>query len=264
MWRTAGTPLYPLFQGHLTRGESGGQYLSGVADLAEHVYHLVRAGPYIWVALGVLGVALVTRKILPDATLVVVAAATVAVVTVVFAANTPFVPATTFIRYVGPMTGALAVFLLSEMLRGMDARERRVATPASRNVALVMVVAAAALLVGIGYSALGFEFAATVSSARTNSGALLVIRAAKNQLAPPPGEAVSSPELRVAFRRALRGVEPERTIAAVDRPYLIDYSRYDIQSLDAPGYMTPDGRGSRSSAARRQRSSVCERLDSTR
>ena len=42
-------------------------------------------------------------------------------------------------------------------------------------------------------------------------------------------------------REALASVVGERAIAAVDRPYLIDYGRFNIPHLDAPGFMTTDG-----------------------
>jgi hypothetical protein len=48
-------------------------------------------------------------------------------------------------------------------------------------------------------------------------------------------------DMRASYREALASVAGERTIAAVDRPYLIDYTRFDIPHLDAPGFMTPDG-----------------------
>ncbi len=58
---------------------------------------------------------------------------------------------------------------------------------------------------------------------------------------PPPALAVTSPTLRAAYRRALAGVDPDRTIAAVDRPYLIDYRRFDIPTMDLPGFTAPGG-----------------------
>jgi hypothetical protein len=39
----------------------------------------------------------------------------------------------------------------------------------------------------------------------------------------------------------LAGIDPDRTIAAVDRPYLIDYRRFDIPSMDLPGFTAPGG-----------------------
>jgi hypothetical protein len=34
-------------------------------------------------------------------------------------------------------------------------------------------------------------------------------------------------------------VDPDRTISAVDRPYLIDYDRFDIPNMDLPGFTAP-------------------------
>ncbi len=78
------------------------------------------------------------------------------------------------------------------------------------------------------------------------AGASLVDHAVRNELQPTKGflaatADVSTPALRRSYRRALGRVDPDRTIAAVDRPYLIDYRRYDIPSLDLPGFAAPGG-----------------------
>jgi hypothetical protein len=73
------------------------------------------------------------------------------------------------------------------------------------------------------------------------SGFRLVARAIEGSLR--SSQVTESPRLRAAYAQAFRIAGPDHTIAAVDRPYLIDYRRFDIPHLDAPGFMTADGRG---------------------
>ena len=45
------------------------------------------------------------------------------------------------------------------------------------------------------------------------------------------------------YQRALDHLrDPAHTILAVDRPYLVDYRRFDLPSLDLPGWAAPEGR----------------------
>jgi hypothetical protein len=236
MWRTGGTPLYPPFGGHLTSAARGNSQLSGLKDVAEHIYDLVREGPYLWVTVGIVVIALVFRRLLPDAPLVVLAAMASGAVTILTAVSSPAATWTTLIRYVAPMSGGVAVFLLVEMMRGADARPRRAHAGIPQWVTPLTGVVAAASVAGLAFSSVGYEIAPF------QSGVQLLVKAAKNQIA-TPGLEVSTPTLRQDFRHAFSRVDPARTIAAVERPYLIDYSRYDIPNLDIPGYMTPDGNG---------------------
>jgi hypothetical protein len=63
--------------------------------------------------------------------------------------------------------------------------------------------------------------------------------AAANDLLPPPSWAVSTRQLERAYDRALARLDGDRAIAAVDRPYLIDYGEHDIPNLDLPGFTAP-------------------------
>lgn len=235
MWRTAGTPLYPLFSGNLVPAATRREAVHGIADLAEHTVDLMLAGPYVWVTIGVFVVVLIARRILPDAALVAWAAAATGGVTVAFALYTPSLAPGAFIRYVAPMAAGLAVFLLCDLLRGTDGLQMREPARASRSIVAVVGVVAGVALAGLAYSTIGNELVPFDKSAQ------LLVDAANNDLVPTPERITEPPGLRADFRRALRGLDPDRTIAAVDRPYLIDYRRADIKSLDAPGLMTPDG-----------------------
>ena len=49
--------------------------------------------------------------------------------------------------------------------------------------------------------------------------------------------------VRRAYHRALAHVtDPDRTLLAVDRPYLVDYGKLDLKSMDTPGWAAPDGK----------------------
>jgi hypothetical protein len=141
-----------------------------------------------------------------------------------------------FVRYVSPMSAGLAVFVLCETLRGADASLRSEIAPApARRARVVVALVAAVALTAIGFSARGVKYI-TIPG-----GFSLVDQAARNELLPPPAYEVTTPALRSAYRRALARVDPAVTIAAVDRPYLIDFRRYDVPSMDLPGFTSPDG-----------------------
>ena len=235
MWRTAGSPVYPLFSGHLNTSAMPRYHLSGLADLAAHVGGLLQAGPYIWVTGAVLLGALLARRLLPDAAFVAVAAVASAAVTLVFAINTPFLAWKTFDRYVAAMPASVAVFFVCELLRAADALPQHPTGRAARRARATACLTAAVVLAGVVFSGLG------ATSPPFTRSALLLERAARDLPPTPPGVELSTPEMRAEYARALRRVAPHHTIAAVDRPYLIDYGRYDIPNLDAPGYMTADG-----------------------
>jgi hypothetical protein len=56
-------------------------------------------------------------------------------------------------------------------------------------------------------------------------------------------ETIRQRQLEPRYRAALRAVkDPDRAILAVDRPFLVDYSRYDMPTLDMPGAAAPGGR----------------------
>jgi hypothetical protein len=231
-WRTAGTPLYPLLAGNFNEGPSRAAPLSGVPRLLELAWHLVSTGPYLWMCLSVAVVAIVARSYLPDAFFTCAAALTVVAVTVAFALTTPWLAVGTFLRYNAPMSGAVAVFLICEALRAADTGtvESRLAR---RRVGSLLVFASSVAIAAITFSVFGFR-------ATTFPGGIQLVKiAAGNESRPPT---LTTRELRTAYAQALDQASDGRTIVAVDRPYLIDYTRYDVPSLDIPGYVTPDGR----------------------
>jgi hypothetical protein len=235
-WRTVGTPFFPLFTGNQNRAAVAHESADGLRDLADQAWSLMRAGPYLWVALGVLVVALMVRKILPDVQAVVIPAVVTCGFIVGFAFVEYFAAAQAVIRYVAPASEGLAVFFVYEVIRGVDARQRTGAPEVRGWLPPALAVVAAVVLAAVGYSTL------TVEAPAPASGARFIERAARNELRPFPGYEVSTPALRRAYRRALARVDADRTIAAVDRPYLIDVGRYDIANLDLPGFTAPDAR----------------------
>jgi hypothetical protein len=56
-------------------------------------------------------------------------------------------------------------------------------------------------------------------------------------------DAFERPDVVADYQHALEGLsDPSHTILAVDRPYLVDYRRFDLPSLDLPGWVAPGGR----------------------
>jgi hypothetical protein len=235
MWRTAGSPLYPLFPGNLNSEATYKVPLNGVTDLVEHAWDLMTTGPYLWVSLGVVVIAVAARGLLLDAPMVATAAILTVLVTLVFALSAPTQPSGTFVRYIAPMSGALALFLICEALRAGDIRKPTEAPDGRRRPTAYLAVIGAIVLGIFAFSVFGFR------TSWFPSGYRLVEISARDRYQYPPGQEVSTPELRRAYAGAFRRVDPDRTIVAVDRPYLIDYERFDVPNLDAPGYMTPDG-----------------------
>jgi hypothetical protein len=183
------------------------------------------------VTVGVVVVAIVCRRTLADPALVELAAGATALVSLAFAIATPRAPATTFIRYVAPMSAGVAVFLLCEALRAVDAQSPRLR---STTVLALGSLAGSLALAILVFSTVGR------SPVRAPGSARLVARAVADDLG---DQEVSSVALTRAYRQALRAAGEAGTITAVDRPYLIDYERSDVPNLDAPGFMTPDGGG---------------------
>lgn len=233
-WQTVRTPFFLLYSGNQNREAVRLPPARDVADLVDHASSLLRAGPYIWIAIGALVVAIAARRLLPDAPLVAIAAVVTAAGIVGFALVGYTMSSPAFVRYVSPMSQGLAVFVLCETIRGADARWRDTARVPGRGIQIAAVASAACLAV-IGFSALGVKYL-TVPG-----GVTLVDQAVRDDLQPGPGYEVTTPALVSSYRRALARVDPDHTIAAVDRPYLIDYRRYDIPNMDLPGFTAPGG-----------------------
>ena len=121
MWRTAGSPLYPLFGGNLSQAATRYAPLDGFGDRFDRAWDLLQVGPYLWLTLAVIGIAMLARRVLPDSALVLIAAITTVLVSIAFAFSMPYAGWTTFIRYIAPMSQGLAVFLVCETIRGADA-----------------------------------------------------------------------------------------------------------------------------------------------
>lgn len=233
-WQTVGTPLFPLLAGNQNRAAVQHETAANLRDLADQAFSLLRGGPYLWIALGVLVVAFLVRKTLPDAPAILMAAVLTVGFIVLTALLEYFAARQAFVRYVAPAAEGLAVFFVCECVRAADA------LPAperpSRRLAPYLSVAAAIALAAVGYSTLlvNLENPALVG------GVTLITKAAGNDLQPGPLFVVSTPALHSAYERALARVDPDRTIAAVDRPYLIDYAKFDIPNMDLPGFTAPD------------------------
>jgi hypothetical protein len=178
-------------------------------------------------------VVLVVRRVVPDATLIAIAAAAVVGVMVVFAFRESWESRLAFVRYVAPMSEGLALFFLCEAIRSADVAE---AAAPMRVLSRVAVIGASVLAL-VGFSGL----VTTVEFPLFPSGATMLSRAARNTVAGTI-QANTPPGLAKVYDRALSQVaDPDRTIVAVDRPYLVDYDRYDVPSLDTPGWAAPDG-----------------------
>ena len=86
-WQSVRTPFYPLVPGNINPDGPVVKHvpIDGFNDLAHQAFHLIRSGPFLWLALALLVATILVRRVLPDATLVGIAAAVVAVVLVGFA-----------------------------------------------------------------------------------------------------------------------------------------------------------------------------------
>jgi hypothetical protein len=232
MWRTVGTPLYPLFSGNVNTAALQGPPVGDLGHRAHLALDLVRSGPYLWVVVAVAVVSVLARRNLADAVLLVIACGTTVVVTALFALNTPLLAAPTFARYAGPMSEGLAVFLVYELVRAADVTATTLRTGAPARPKQVLAVAAGVTIAAASFSTLGLTWSLLPSGHR------LVALAAQDGLIGPtnPQDTAS---LRQSYRDAMASLGGERTIAAVDRPYLLDYGRFDVPNMDAPGFMTP-------------------------
>jgi hypothetical protein len=236
-WESVGTPLYPLLPGNANTAVPAERNpaITTVAEYAENALDYLRSGSYFWVVLGVLVVTLLFRRVLPDAPLLIVVAVASLASILAFSITLSIASDRDFGRYIAPIGAGVAVFFLVETLRGLDAPlvaglDRREAR-------------AGLLVLGAGVLALVATF--TPVAVRPAGGIILpggwnVFRS-EAPLGVPRASRFDTPRLEQAWRRVLRRVDPDRTIAAVDRPYLIDYNRYDVPHLDLPGWATPTG-----------------------
>jgi hypothetical protein len=233
MWRTVGTPLYPLFSGNMNTPALRGPPVGDLGRRADLAFDLVRSGPSVWVALAVLIVSLLARRLLADAAFIVIAALATIVVTTMFALSTPLLRPLLFARYAGPMSAGLAVFFMLELIRSVDLPTSGDGVP-HHGWGGLSTVAAGVAMVAVSFSPIGPAWNDLPGGLQLIGRTAADDRGGSNH--PPDNEA-----MRNSYREALASVVGKRTIAAVDRPYLIDYGRFDIPHVDAPGFMTPDG-----------------------
>jgi hypothetical protein len=128
------------------------------------------------------------------------------------------------------------VYCLYEAVRGADARARSDPVGSGRAVAAGLVVATFLLS--------AFAFSGLMVKDRDGffpSGIRLVRDAAANDTG-SADEIVTERRQRPAYRRALAAVpDVDRALVAVDRPFLVDYGKHPIRSMDIPGLVAPGG-----------------------
>jgi hypothetical protein len=238
-WQAVGTPLYPLLPGNANTSVPAERNpaITTLADYAGNTLDYLRSGSYFWVVLGVLVLALLARRFLPDGALVVIVAAAALASILAFSVTISIASDRDFGRYIAPMGAGVAVFFLVETLRALDplllaGLDRR---------------AARAGLLVLGAGLLGLVAVFTPIAVRPAQNTILLPGgwSVFDWSDPIPGfyraSRLETPALEAAWRRVLRRVDPDRTIAGVDRPYLVDYARDDIPNLDFPGWATPTG-----------------------
>ncbi|HEY3722274.1 MAG TPA: hypothetical protein VGN59_02820 [Acidimicrobiia bacterium] len=235
LWQSVRTPFYPLVPGNVNPDGPAARHapVHGLHQLVDRALDLLRASPYLWIAVGVLVLAIVVRRALPDAAFVVIAASVVVVVMIGFALTQSWEGRQAFVRYVAPMSQGLCVFFVYEAVRRADGRDRALDPTAAWP--RVAAVAGSVALAFVAFSGLAIH----VEFGFPPQGARLVENAVRDRLG--PGAAVPASEGQ-AYERVLAGVtDPAHTILAVDRPYLVDYGDLDLKSLDVPGWAAPHG-----------------------
>lgn len=235
-WESVGTPLYPLLSGNANRlvPSERDPSLHTLGDFASNTLGYLRSGSYFWVAVGALVFALLARRLLPDARLVVIIGVTSMLGILAFSVTLSIASNQDFGRYIAPLGESIAVFIFYEMLRALDARPAR--DPANPPASAALALGATVLVLLAAFSPLGVRSSGLLPS----SWNLL-----KWNSTPKPGfvrpDETAAPPLERQMRRALKLVDPTRTILAVDRPYVVDYSHFDLPSMDLPGWAAPDG-----------------------
>lgn len=238
-WESVGTPLYPLLPGNANTAvpSERNPAITSLADYTTNALDFFRAGSFFWIALGALVFALVARRFLPDFTLAVIVALVSIVCMLGYSVTLSIASDRDFGRYIAPLGESIAVFFFYETLRALDpvtadARQRRAWSGAlAVGVTLLGLVAAFTPIAVRTDDATTPLWPGGWSVFRTNPPANIALRANS----PTPAG------LRTQLQHALAQVDPDRTIVAVDRPYLIDYTKYDLPNMDLPGWATPTG-----------------------
>jgi hypothetical protein len=240
-WESVGTPLYPLLPGNANTSvpsERDPHALDSLGTALSHTFKYFNSGTYFWVAVALLVVAVVgvvARKLLPDAPLVVIIAVAVIANMLLFTVSLSMAATRDFGRYVAPMTSSLLVFLFYEALRAADAgaTERT-----SRATVWRLVVIGVTIVCGV----------AVFSPMAVDAPELFIESGWRALRWSPPrlpsivyADAITEAGAAKNMQRAVARVDPKHTILAVDRPYLVDYDRYDLPNMDLPGWATPTG-----------------------
>ena len=243
-WVSVDTPLYPLLPGNANTSVPSERNpdITTLADYAHHTIDYFRSGSFFWIALGVLIIAVLARRFLPDARFVMIVAAVSIVCMLGFSVTLSIASDRDFGRYIAPMGESLAVFLFYEVLRTFDPCLAGADGVAGRPRAWAGALALAASL-------LALLAAFTPIAVRTDSARSPLLPSGFGALRwdelPVPGfqraNRLTPPGLQQQWKRALRHIDPKHTIVAADRPYLIDYSRYDLPNMDLPGWASPTG-----------------------
>jgi hypothetical protein len=232
LWQSSGTPLFPIIPGNLNARvpSATDPTLHGFGAVVSRAVDLVMVGPYLWVTLGILAASFAFWRLLPDAVAIVIAAiavlANIALLSVILTVSGGY----NFSRYASAVGAGLAVFFLIEVLRADDAVERHMGIARTAAIAMfgTSIVLAACVF---------FPFDSAIRS-RTIPSIREAISAAIHGR---PDQQITPSEATRDYEHALASIDPRHTIVAVDRPYLIDYSKYDLPSLDLPGWAAPGG-----------------------
>jgi hypothetical protein len=232
-WDVVGSPFYPVFPGNLN---ADAYVVNRPYHLIDELSRLFRASPFPWIALGVLILVIVVRKLFPDWLFLVIAALGAGLMMFGTAVREPLLDGPPFVRYIAPAGEALVVFLVYEGLRGADVRSG--ADEKGVWQVLPALVVAATLLVG------AFAFSGFTVKGRNLfvPGGWRFVRVAARNATGSDAESKIEAQLRPYYRRALAAVpDPSRAIVSVDRPFLVDYGRDDVPNLDIPGSVAPGG-----------------------
>jgi hypothetical protein len=239
-WQSVGTPLYPLIPGNANTfiPSERDPTISTIGDYAANALDHVRSGSLFWVVLAVIVVAIIARRLLPDATLVVIICFTASVTMVAITAVLSVASDRDFGRYAAPVAESVAVFLFYETLRAFERSSSRAEEPSTdrRGAILVGSAVLGLLLVFTPIAVQPDERTPLLPSGFSSLrwGQLPLLGFERADEGTPLG-------LRRQWDRALKLVDPDHTIVAVDRPYLIDYTRFDFPSMDLPGWAAPNG-----------------------
>ncbi len=236
-WLSSGTPAYPFIGGNANRAAPAirDPSLHGVREIAARAAELMRVGPYLGAAVAVLVVAPVVRRWLPDPWLVAIAACAVVANMAVLGCLLTASDNGSFARYTSPLSIALVLFFAYEAVRGSETAAAGRMPPIARPVVLL---AAAALILGH----VAYLFTPTGTRVMRES-----IESTRDTLADGGrharfDELLAARDIRDDYSAALDlAADGGPVIAAVDHPYLIDYGRHDVASLDLPGWAAPGG-----------------------